>query len=430
MSDRSVMVGSRPGKIDNGASGDSRFLFGLVVLQQRQHHFAMPAPECLRRSILLPSLTRDLAVVIGLALLWLAAGITAGAAEPMPAPPAGSPVAVNGRLATRGNMLVNAAGEPVQLRGVALHGLQWFGDFYRDGRVIDAAATDWGADVVRIAVYLHEGGYLQQEAAGREDVESIIDTIVRRCTQAGIYVILDWHVHHPGDPLLFIDNAREFFGTMAARYADLPNVIYEIANEPNRTGLAGVAPERVVRWADLRAYADEIIPVIRDRSPAALVLVGTPDWCSFGFSGGQDWRDVLDTPLAHPNVAYVVHAYAAGHTFHAAIDEIADRLPLFVTEWAAASWQRTSTNDLVKSQPWIELFDRRGISWTYWNFCPGDGVFGCFVDGTSSDDSLMPDSPRVSETGKLVYLLLNTPRDRWQLPLGGSAASQRSKPQP
>lgn len=351
---------------------------------------------------------------------------TVAADEPLPTPPPGSPVAANGHLSVRGTRIVNAAGEPVQLRGVALHGLQWFGEFNRDGRVIDAAATTWGADVVRIAVYLHEGGYLEQDTQGRHDIESIVDTIVRRCAQQGIYCILDWHVHHPGDPLLFIDEAKEFFAMMATRYARLPNVIYEIANEPNHTGRAGLAQEREVGWDDIVAYANEVIPVIRERSPQSIVLVGTPDWCSFGMSRGRDWREVLDTPLDHENVAYVVHAYAAGHAFHAVIDEIAESLPLFVTEWAAASWQRTSVNDLVKAQPWIEMFDRRGISWTYWNFCPGDGVFGCFTEGTSPDDALEPGSAHVSETGRLVYLLLNTPRDRWSATIStrGPAATK------
>ncbi len=333
------------------------------------------------------------------------------ASEPFPIPPPGSPVAVNGKLATQGNHIVNASGNPVQLRGIAFHGFQWFGDFYRDGRVTEAAASSWGADVVRIAVYLHEGGYLESGPAVRDDHEAIIDTIVRRCAQNGIYCIIDWHVHHPGDPLLFVDDAKRFFTRMADRYAALPNVIYEIANEPNRTGATGIAPEREVSWADIAAYADEVIPAIRARSPDSLVLVGTPDWCSFGISGGRDWREVVKAPLRHRNVAYVVHAYAAGHTFHAAIDEIAEQLPLFATEWAAASWKRTSENDLVKAQPWIEMFNRRGISWTYWNFCPGDGVFGCFKEGTTPDDRLTPESPQVSETGKLVYFLLNTPRD-------------------
>lgn len=335
------------------------------------------------------------------------------AAETASTPPPGSPVAVHGQLATRDNHIVNANGDPVQLRGVCMHGLQWHGDFYRDGRAIEAAATSWNADVVRIAWYLQEGGYLDQDKPGREELESLLDRMVQQCVKVGIYCIIDWHVHHPGDPLRFVEDAKVFFDATAARYAGLPNVLYEIANEPNRTGLAGVAPGRIVCWSDIVTYADQVIPVIRGRAPESLVLVGTPDWCSFGMSGGCDWHEVVEAPLPHPNVAYVVHAYAAGHSFHAAIDEIADRFPLFVTEWAAATWDPKSENDLVKAQPWIELFARRGISWTYWNFSPGDGVFGCFKAGTSSQQCLDPSGPFVTETGRLVYLLLNTPRDRW-----------------
>ena len=109
---------------------------------------------------------------------------------------------------------------------------------------------------MRIAVYLYEGGYLEQDEAGRRATEALVDTIVHRCARHGIYCILDWHVHHPGDPRLFNAEAKAFFAAMATRYAALPNVIYEIANEPNHTGLAGVAPEREVRWADIAAYAD------------------------------------------------------------------------------------------------------------------------------------------------------------------------------
>lgn len=371
-------------------------------------------PSCLASvSALSRSIRRCPIVALALGLVWLAALGAAAAGEPFPTPPPGSPVAIHGQLATRGNAIVSEYGVPVQLRGVCLHGLQWFGDFYRDGRAIDAAATAWGADVVRIAVYLHEGGYLENTTLSPDDFDALIDSIVRRCVERGIYCVIDWHVHHPGDPLPFVKQARQFFDTTAARYAGLPNVIYEIANEPNRTGLPGVAPERDVHWHDIVTYADEVIPVIRRRSPESLVLVGTPDWSSFGINAGRDWRDVVDHPLDFENVAYVVHAYAAGHSFHAIVDRIAEKVPLFVTEWSAATWDRASGNDLVKAQPWIEVFDRRGISWTYWNYCPGDGVFGMFRAGTTCDDNLAPGSSQVSETGRLVYMLLNTPRDRW-----------------
>ena len=336
-------------------------------------------------------------------------------------------MAANGQLRTQGNRIVNQDGVPVQLRGVCTHGLQWYGEFYRNGRAVDVAATSWGADVVRMAVYVYEGGYLDHPTLRAEDFDAMIDGIVESCVAAGIYCIIDWHVHHPGDPGFYLDDARAFFDKTARRYAGVPNVIYEIANEPNPTGLKGVVDARDVTWADIVAYADQIIPVIRRHSPDALLLVGTPDWCSFGITGGRDWREVADHPLDHANVAYVVHYYAAGHGFHAQIDEVAKRLPLFATEWAAASWKPESRNDLVKTQPWLDVLNRNQIGWTYWNFAPGDGVFSAFEAATRPDGPLGPDSPAVSDTGQLLFLLLNSPRDRWSKP--NSAAPTSAPPE-
>lgn len=77
------------------------------------------------------------------------------------------------------------------------------------------------------------------------------------CVAQGIYCILDWHVHHPGDPGFYLTDSKAFFEKMATRYASLPNLLYEIAHESNRTGLAGVAEEQESRWADIVAYANE-----------------------------------------------------------------------------------------------------------------------------------------------------------------------------
>jgi endoglucanase len=55
----------------------------------------------------------------------------------------------------------------VQLRGVASHGLQWFGSFYGKGAAFEAAAEQWGADVVRLTLYLSESGYLTSKTLPR-----------------------------------------------------------------------------------------------------------------------------------------------------------------------------------------------------------------------------------------------------------------------
>src|SRR5690606_22859030 len=42
--------------------------------------------------------------------------------------PAGSPVAINGKLSVIGTQLSNECGNPVQLRGMSSHGVQWYGN--------------------------------------------------------------------------------------------------------------------------------------------------------------------------------------------------------------------------------------------------------------------------------------------------------------
>ncbi|MBR3188126.1 MAG: cellulase family glycosylhydrolase [Lachnospiraceae bacterium] len=70
------------------------------------------------------------------------------------------------------------------------------------------------------------------------------------------------------DPNQHIDEAIDFFGLISAEYADVPNLIYEICNEPNGT----------TGWTDVSQYSDKVIPVIRKNSPDSVILVGTPEY--------------------------------------------------------------------------------------------------------------------------------------------------------
>src|SRR5688500_1145089 len=73
--------------------------------------------------------------------------------------PAGSPVAINGKLKVVGSQMVNECGKPVQLRGMSTHGPQWFQNCYTTS-ALDALVKDWGIDIYRIAMYVEEGGYV------------------------------------------------------------------------------------------------------------------------------------------------------------------------------------------------------------------------------------------------------------------------------
>ena len=81
--------------------------------------------------------------------------------SPRPPPPAaaGAPrSAINGQLRVCGVKLCNQYNQPIQLRGMCTHGIQWYPQCVNDAS-LDALATDWKADVLRISMYIQEGGY-------------------------------------------------------------------------------------------------------------------------------------------------------------------------------------------------------------------------------------------------------------------------------
>ncbi|RZK19418.1 MAG: hypothetical protein EOO86_07660 [Pedobacter sp.] len=65
---------------------------------------------------------------------------------------------VNGRLKLSGTNMVNQKGIPVQLRGMSTHGLQYRGNCYSE-QSLNVLMNDWGADILRISMYVQEGGY-------------------------------------------------------------------------------------------------------------------------------------------------------------------------------------------------------------------------------------------------------------------------------
>ena len=264
-----------------------------------------------------------------------------------------------GRLKVVGNHLCDVNGQSIQLRGMSSHGLQWYGlGDCVTGASLDALADDWQSGVFRVSMYVDEGGYKTDP----EGYKAAIDTIVDETLELGMYVILDWHILTPGDPWGNIEYAREFFSYMSAKHGGKGHVLYELCNEPN-----GVA------WSRIKTYAEDLIPLIRANDPEGIIIVGTPAWSSFGISEGRDPMEIVNNPLsgtnAH-NVMYAFHFYAASHKsdYLSKIRNIADYLPIFVTEWGTQTYSGDGTNDVESSRQWIDLMAEKKISWTNWNF--------------------------------------------------------------
>ncbi|GGM03941.1 hypothetical protein GCM10007977_001600 [Dactylosporangium sucinum] len=267
-----------------------------------------------------------------------------------------------------GTKLCNQFGTPIQLRGMSTHGIQWYSQCVTHASVA-ALASDWHADVLRISMYVQEDGYETDPRRFTDLVTRYVDL----ASAAGMYAIVDWHMLTPGDPNRNLSKAKAFFTEVASRYAGKPNVLYEVANEPNG-----------VSWPAIKSYHEQIIPVIRAKDPQAVVLLGTRAWSSLGVSDGASESEIIASPVSASNIMYTFHFYAASHgaNYLTALSRAADRIPVFVTEFGTQTASGDGGNDFSTSQRYIDLMADKKISWTNWNYSDDHRSGAVFKPGT------------------------------------------------
>ncbi len=316
--------------------------------------------------------------------------------RPTPAPSKRptTPLAINGQLHVCGVHLCNQYDKAIQLRGMSTHGLQYAPNCYHSA-ALNALADDWHADLLRIAMYVQEGGYATDPAGFTKKVNSLVDQAEDR----GLYAIIDFHILTPGDPTANLARAKTFFAAVAKRNATKKNVLYEIANEPNGVG-----------WPTIKNYAEQVIPVIRAHDPNAVVIVGTRGWSSLGVSDGATSAEVIDDPVRAGNIMYTFHFYAASHgdNYRAEVRRAAAKLPLFVTEFGTVSASGGGAIDIASSTAWLDLLDRLKISYANWTFSDVDESSAALKPGTCSGSTFA--GPHVlTPSGAFIRRRIRTP---------------------
>ncbi|MFI5560306.1 cellulase family glycosylhydrolase [Amycolatopsis japonica] len=308
----------------------------------------------------------------------------------------GTPVSINGKLHVCGVKLCNQYGKPIQLRGMSTHGIQWYSQCVTTAS-LDALANDWKADILRVAMYIQDDGY---ESNPRKFTD-MMHNYIEEATKRGMYVLVDWHQLDPGDPNENTELAKTFFAEIAQRHKDKVNIIYDVANEPNG-----------VSWADVKSYAEEVIPVIRAQDPDSVVFLGTHGWSTFGISDGRDENDILDNPVNATNIMYTFHFYAASHQdeHYDALARTADKLPIFVTEFGTQTYTGDGGNDFTYSQKYLDLLAAKKIGWTNWNFSDDFRSGAVFKTGTCAGNSFTGTS-MLKPAGVWVRDRIRTPDD-------------------
>lgn len=286
-----------------------------------------------------------------------------------------------GRLQVSGTKLTDESGNVIQLRGVSTHGISWYPDYVN----YDAFATlrdDWGANVVRIAMYPEEyNGYLS--GGDKAELKQIIDNGVNYATQIGMYVIIDWHVLNYA-PSRHTQEACDFFAEMASKYSGHDNVIYEICNEP-------VGAD----WnSDIKPYAETVIGTIRKYDDHALILVGTNTW-------SQDVDSVVGNTLDDGNVMYVAHFYAGTHKENIR-NKISTALnagvPVFISECSICDASGNGGIDYASANEWLDFMNSNQLSFIAWSLSNKAETSALISSGCSAKSGWSDGD--LSETGR------------------------------
>ena len=133
----------------------------------------------------------------------------------------------------------------------------------------------------------------------------------------------------------------------------ITNAPYEICNEPNG-----------VDWQAVKRYAEQVIPVIREKAPKAVILVGNPDWSKDLYSVAADPRDC-------DNLLYRRHFYSATHgqEYRDMTEQVSKSgLPVFATEFGVTAASGGHPRDLESADLWIDLLEQENISYCMWSF--------------------------------------------------------------
>lgn len=285
--------------------------------------------------------------------------------------PAGSPVAVNGKLHVSGTKMVNECGYTVQLHGMSTHGPQWFPNCYCQ-EALQTMVDDWKINIFRYAMYVQEQGYTTNPSKWKQEIDKYADY----CEQLGIYFLIDWHVLNPGNPNTNLNEAIDFWNYMSSKHASKKHVLYEICNEPNSG----------TQWSGnngVKEYAEKIISTIRKNDPNTIIIVGTPTW-------SQDVDVASQNKLSDKNVMYTLHFYAGSHgqqLRQKAETAMNNGCAIFVTECGTSSASGDGSYSPDAMRTWVSWMNQHDISWCNWSFADKREVASALNEGACNSKS-------------------------------------------
>ncbi|HEX9388789.1 MAG TPA: glycoside hydrolase family 6 protein [Anaerolineales bacterium] len=264
-------------------------------------------------------------------------------------------------LSVSGRFIRDPQDNNVVLRGVSLVDVSVANSRPRNAVTLTNMVTDdansWYARVVRFPVYPNaidgQPGWI---ANPDSYFNNHLDPAIQNCISRQIYCIIDWHYISDYTSNTIDTTTRAFWSYVAPRYANTPNVIFELYNEP-------INPDN---WSTWKTTAQPWVNLIRSLAPNNLILIGGPRW-------SQNLSSAASDPFVGSNLVYVAHIYpehGGQSTWDSWFGNAANSVPFFITEWGWQQGGATPTNGTLSGYgvPFSTYMESKGLSWTAWVF--------------------------------------------------------------
>jgi endoglucanase len=266
-------------------------------------------------------------------------------------------------LNVSGRFIRDPQGNTVILRGVSLIDVGVANTPGRGRTAIQLTnmATDnangWFARVVRFPVYPNAIDMTPGWNANPDAYfNNHLDPAIQNCVARQIYCIIDWHYISDYNSSAIDTSTRNFWNYVAPRYANTPNVIFELYNEP-------INPDN---WSTWKTVAQPWVNLIRSHAPNNLILIGGPRW-------SQNLSSAASSPFTGSNLVYVAHIYpqhGGQSTWDSWFGNAANSVPFFITEWGWQNGGAQPTSGTLSAYgiPFSNYLETKGLSWTAWVF--------------------------------------------------------------
>eukprot|EP00438_Fugacium_kawagutii_P022614 Skav211578 [mRNA] locus=scaffold2913:21222:24772:+ [translate_table: standard] len=249
---------------------------------------------------------------------------------------------------------------------------QWKPQYWTKSTV-EWLQKDWNITLIRAPMAIEAGGYLTNKQAEAKKMKTVVEAAI----DAGIYVIIDWHDHNAED---HEEEAAQFFRKAAQKYGNVPNVIFEIYNEPIRQN-----------WSlTIKPYHERIVSVIREHS-SNLIVLGTRFW-------SQDVDEAAKDPVQGENLAYTIHFYANTHMqelplaatarrqeLRDKVTQAVESVAVFATAWGTCDASGDGTLNLQEAKTWLDFFKELKISHANWAVSDKQEACSALLPGASGE---------------------------------------------